>query len=168
MKKTLVITSVLLSLSVQKFTLAQQCNTTILAVTPDSRYTLNGNGTATDKVTGLIWQRCNYGNSWDGNSCIGSTLYYSWADALAYAENDSFADHSDWRLPNIKELASIVEESCFNPAINLTIFPNTTTQYWSSTPVGSAVSNALFINFSYGGVDSYDEVGAAIRLVRGG
>lgn len=57
----------------------------------------NGDGTITDQATGLMWQQ--------GDSGMG----YNWQQALAYAEDLSLADHHDWRLPNAKELQSIVD-----------------------------------------------------------
>lgn len=60
-------------------------------------FTENGNGTITDKTTGLMWAQD------DG----GVTL--DWGNALAYAENSELAEYTDWRLPNVKELQSIVD-----------------------------------------------------------
>jgi len=57
----------------------------------------NGDETITDNATGLIWQKADDGNS------------RNWEDALAYAESLTFAGYSDWRLPNAKELQSIVD-----------------------------------------------------------
>lgn len=57
----------------------------------------NGNGTVTDQATGLMWMQ----------SDSGST--YNWEDSLDYAENLSLAGHDDWRLPNAKELQSILD-----------------------------------------------------------
>lgn len=59
----------------------------------------NGDGTITDKATGLMWQKGDSGNGLD------------WKEALAYAENLELGGHSDWRLPNAKELQSIVDYS---------------------------------------------------------
>lgn len=59
----------------------------------------NGNGTVSDPATGLMWQKADDG--------IGK----DWEEALAYAENLNLAEHSDWRLPNAKELQSIVDYS---------------------------------------------------------
>ncbi len=59
----------------------------------------NGNGTITDNATGLMWMQ---NDSEEG---------MSWEDALDYAENLEFAGYSDWRLPDVKELQSIVDYS---------------------------------------------------------
>jgi hypothetical protein len=57
----------------------------------------NGDGTITDHATGLMWMRDD-----EGEGMV-------WEDALSYAEYHAFAGHSDWRLPNAKELQSIVD-----------------------------------------------------------
>ncbi|NOR76050.1 MAG: DUF1566 domain-containing protein [Draconibacterium sp.] len=57
----------------------------------------NKNGTVTDLATGLMWQQTDNGQT------------YNWQTALEYAENMELAGHSDWRLPNPKELQSIVD-----------------------------------------------------------
>ncbi len=59
----------------------------------------NGDGTISDLATGLMWQKCDSGVGMD------------WEDALSYAESAEYAGYSDWRLPNIKELQSIVDYS---------------------------------------------------------
>ena len=59
----------------------------------------NGDGTITDKATGLIWQKTDSGKG------------LNWSQALKYAENLRLAGHDDWRLPNAKELQSIVDYS---------------------------------------------------------
>ena len=59
----------------------------------------NGDGTITDNATGLMWMQNDNGSG------------ILWENALSYAENSTFAGHSDWRLPDIKELQSIVDYS---------------------------------------------------------
>jgi len=57
----------------------------------------NGDGTVSDFATGLMWQKADDGTGRD------------WQEALSYAENLELAKYSDWRLPNAKELQSIVD-----------------------------------------------------------
>lgn len=62
-----------------------------------NRFVSNGNGTVGDESTGLLWQQADSG--------AGLT----WGDALKYCENLELAGVRDWRLPNAKELHSIVD-----------------------------------------------------------
>lgn len=112
----------------------QICRDTIIATAPDSRYTDHGNGTVTDQATGLMWKHCPEGQG--GAGCLtGEATSFEWRQALAHAEAAVFAGYSDWRLPNVTELASLVEDRCEEPAINSRRFPNTPLMaFWSSTP----------------------------------
>lgn len=150
---------------------AQVCKyESIRATAPASRFTDNGDGTLSDNATGLQWKRCSEGQIWSGGVCTGSATYHSWQQALQLAEAAVYADNSDWRLPNIKELTSIVEAACYDPAINLTAFPGTPPRtYWTSTPGASSPSNAWNVNFD-SGLDGHDYKpnDSHVRLVRGG
>jgi len=66
----------------------------------------NGNGTVTDKATSLMWMKVDSGRLKAGRNKDGKL---NWREALAWAENLQYAGHSDWRLPNVKELQSIVD-----------------------------------------------------------
>lgn len=153
-------------------------NSAIVATTPTADFIDNGDGTVTHHKTGLMWQRCSLGQTWDDGNCSGDALYYSWADALQHAKQNTFAGASDWRLPNKNELLSIVEYRCFAPAINSKIFPNTLVpntlegMYWSSTPNPNNSSRAWLITFYNGYVNGYlesyvyDSNFIRVRLVR--
>ena len=149
--------------------MAQTCLNDIPASAPDSRYTDNGDGTVTDKTTGLIWKQCAEGRS--GADCLtGSATGFTWQQALQHAETAVFAGSSAWRLPNIKELASLVEQRCYLPAINSRFFPNTPSNwFWSSSPCAYDSHDAWNVGFTYGD-DGDDDKGDAnyVRLVRGG
>ncbi|MCL1066333.1 DUF1566 domain-containing protein [Shewanella olleyana] len=118
--------------------------------TPDERYTVNEDGTVTDLATGLMWAQCVAGL--DGTLCDGGTAEaMDWGDALAYAQSHDLAGHSDWRLPNNKELFSLIDFNTVSPAINLNIFPSTTQEYtWSSSPMIEFSQDSWFINFKTG------------------
>lgn len=116
-----------------------------------SGYTDNSDGTVTDKDTGLIWQKCIAGLS--GTDCSSGTEDEpNWADALSYCNDLTLAGRSDWRLPNINELKSIVDRSTSTPAIDTTAFPNADgNTYWSATTAtASSVGQAWRFWFAEG------------------
>lgn len=137
--------------------------------TPVNRFSNNNDGTITDEATGLIWKRCSEGLS--GELCeSGTPSIFSWTDALKAGENSHFAGKNDWRLPNIKELASIVERQCTMPAINEIVFPATPTMsFWTSSQYDANSAFAWNIYFPYGISDGNNkEYKFFVRLVRGG
>jgi hypothetical protein len=123
-------------------------------------FTDNGDSTVTDTKTSLVWQQI---------TLAPSSNKKSWEESLTYCEDLTLASQSDWRLPNIKELGSIVDvsEQRGNPAIDETAFPGTQQYYWSSTPYGS--NNVQYFGFNYGRVlfDSKTN-NNYVRCVRGG
>ena len=137
----------------------------------NSRYTNHNNGTVTDKKTTLMWKQCSEGLS--GSGCTGTATKHTYKAAIELAKahkNKPFATYNDWRLPNIKELASLVAYDRYVPAINSTFFPNTSNSFfWSSSPYASYAGNAWLLHFSNGD-GSYDGRGVYhyVRLVRGG
>ncbi|HNG61856.1 MAG TPA: DUF1566 domain-containing protein, partial [Cellvibrionaceae bacterium] len=117
------------------------CNSALPKSTPDTQFTLKASGAIVrDNKTGLQWQRCSLGQVWNPvqNSCDATTTarWFNWQQALNAAGENRLAGFDNWRLPNKKELASILELSCSQPAINSRLFPNTAAgRYWTSTPV---------------------------------
>ena len=111
-----------------------------------THFTDNGDGTITDNVTNLIWQKA------------PNTTTYTWEQAISYAENLALAGSSDWRLPNIKELVSINDETTNAPSINITYFPTmVSARYWSSTTqFAPGGTSAWFNDFQNFGISSYD------------
>ena len=111
-----------------------------------THFTDNGDGTITDNVTNLIWQKA------------PNTTTYTWEQAISYAENLALAGSSDWRLPNIKELVSINDETTNAPSINTTYFPTmVSARYWSSTTqFAPGATSAWFNDFQNFGISSYD------------
>lgn len=159
---------------------AQFCNSQAPLSSPNDRFQFHNFGAVTDTVTGLMWQRCAVGQGWTGSDCTGDVSVYSWEEALVVPADTTLGGHADWRVPNVKELASIVELGCTQPAINLNIFPLSlsTEGYWSSSPVTLSGyypdKAAYFVNFSYGDIGSqrqeaqYLHPALAVRLVRDG
>ncbi len=109
-----------------------------------NHFTDNGNGTITDNVTQLTWQK------------VPNTAALTWENALSYAENLSLANATDWRLPNIKELQSLNDESITNPSTNTTFFPTIGVHnYWSSTSLPNQTTKSWYWNTQFG-ITTYD------------
>ena len=124
-------------------------------------YTDNGDGTVTDNRTGLMWLK--YANNYNSGAA------QTWEAALSGCESFSYAGYSDWRLPNVRELESIVDAGEQNPAINTTYFLNTeSSQYWTSTTYVPDTSYAWLVYFYNGGVNVYyKSYNFYVRPVRG-
>jgi len=119
-------------------------------------YTDNGNGTITDNVTGLVWQKQDDGTlrNWDAAN--------TYCSSLAQAG-------TGWRLPNDFELVTIVDFGKTNPSINLTYFPSTQSDlYWSSSiDVHSNTVNAWYVDFSIGSLGNPNKTSTFyVRCVR--
>ncbi|MFZ2990918.1 DUF1566 domain-containing protein [Ideonella sp.] len=124
----------------------------------------------TDNQTGLVWRRCTEGQNWNGKTCAGSHQAYTFEGALARAQNQAGSSGVAWRLPNVKELKSLVNPEVINPAINTSAFPGTpVTYFWSGTPVAGyapGVWVVWFIDGLVGTGEAEAEYGGAARLVR--
>jgi hypothetical protein len=133
---------------------------------PDADYLARNDGTATHMATGLMWQRCAKGQSWAGGTCTGAAATYTWDQANAL--KDAFAGQSDWRLPTIAELESLVNFSAAGPSINGVVFPATeATAFWSSVPYVFNSGDAWYTDFSEGIVDTNSKsFNYQVRLVR--
>ena len=128
------------------------------------RFTDNGNGTITDNATGLMWVK-----DATGTGC-NSGAADTWANQIAFCEGSTFAGYSDWRMPNIKELLSIVDFSRYNEAID-PIFTHTVPQYyWSSTTYAGGATFAFTVFLDTGEEITNNKTGTpyCVRPVRGG
>ena len=138
---------------------------------PTPRFTDNGNGTVTDNLTRLIWMK--------NANAFGRI---QWADALTAANGLKSGDAGtgltdgskagDWRLPNVRELQSLVDYDSYNPALPA-VNPFTNVQlyyYWSSSTYAASPSLAIMVNFYKGG-QSHDDKNTFyyyVWCVRGG
>ena len=155
---------------------AQTCVQNNLPSNPTAVYTVHGDGTVTDRRTGLMWAQCLVGQS--GTQCAtGTPIPMDWAAALAYAQSQTLAGYHDWRLPSAKELRTLVEHCRTQPAINEDIFPAQTFDpiaeqgVWTATPDVRDASRAWYIDFETGAQGKALRSTAdrhTVRLVRGG
>lgn len=111
-------------------------------------YTLNDDGTTTDNASGLMWTTVDLG------------VFVDWESALGLAESSEFAGYTDWRLPDVKELQSIVDYSGSYPAVNQEYFNCTVSKenenfyYWTSTSAYFSIQDpdydsAWYVAFGY-------------------
>ena len=111
----------------------------ITPVVVQTRFTDNGNGTITDNMTNLIWEKTPFADT------------LSWEQSLIYANTLTLTGKTDWRLPNIKELQSINDETLINPSLNTNYFNITSAKkYWSSTTLPNQTSNAWYMYTQFG------------------
>ncbi len=82
--------------------LAKACNSNSIEYAKD-----NGDGTVTDTRSGLVWQKCEFGQTWDGSYCSGSPKQSNWFTAMIEAKSNKFLGKTDWRLPTSLELLSV-------------------------------------------------------------
>ncbi len=125
------------------------------AESPAQSFTDNGDGTVTDNNTHLIWQK------------EDDNVDRSWEDALTYCNGLPLGGYDDWRLPDIKELASIVDTGVSGQSINGIFSPGTDDYYWSSTSYSFSPSNAWRVEFIDGAVNSFGKSSPiSVRCVR--
>jgi len=165
-------------------------------------YTDNGDGTITDNNTGLMWEKKddnNAGGIHDMNNAytwstgspwnLDGTLKSVFLDTLndvAGGGANCFAGQCDWRIPNYKELTSILDLEVLSPAIDPAFHQSATCTgcsdvtsaacsctassfYWSSTTVAPTPSSAWGVNFGGGSAGGTSKSnGRQVRAVRGG
>jgi Protein of unknown function (DUF1566) len=102
-------------------------------------------GTVFDRLTGLMWQR----------SASSATL--SQAAATAACKASILGGYTDWRLPTVLELVSIVDYTATSPSIDSAAFPGTTANlFWTVTPLAGRPHEAWYVNFIQGGTNVVD------------
>lgn len=154
------------------------------------RYVDNKDGTATDRYTALMWQRCPTNHSLvdpgtpgdlTDDMCelnAGAEERTDWQNTLTQSVSDSSGGYGDWRAPNVKELETLVT-NCLASAIEPELFPDTPIDrgFWSSTPgryiwqqyinPADIAADAWQVDFANGDLQTSEKTALAYsRLVR--
>ncbi|HVV49218.1 MAG TPA: DUF1566 domain-containing protein [Polyangia bacterium] len=116
----------------------------------------NGDGTVTDSITGLMWQQA------------VSAMNYPLSSAVSYCTSLTLGNHSDWRVPSLVELLSIVDFDSSSPAINTIAFPSTppADSFLSSTLVGGSATQVGSVFFGNGTTTTLEGTLGDVRCVR--
>ena len=137
-------------------------------------YSDNGDGTVTDIVSGLTWEK---------KTTANVNEVYTWVDALAYVAalnamnaGQGFAGHNDWRMPNVRELQSILDYGRLQPMIDPTFGPTVGilnfVNFWSSTTAVTQYypgTSAWAVDFLNGEMLAFGKASyLRVRAVRGG
>ena len=139
-------------------TAVQQTCVAAESTLPLTRFHDNGDGTVTDVESKLMWMRCPSGQRWVNARCTGKAATYNWVAAARQADQISSngeAFFNDWRVPALRDLATITDRGCKNPRTNLVVFPGTPpSAFWTSTarPGGKPEDMALALSFGAEGV----------------
>ena len=133
---------------------------------------ISKNGIAKDSVTGLMWQD-------EPITEVEKTALYKktnrskagdWNYAKTYCENLTLSGFSDWRLPNIYELITLLDNTKSSTPIIINGIENISSfYYWSSTTYASGSSYAWDVDFGYGNaLSDYKTNISYVRCVRAG
>ena len=120
----------------------------------------------TDTITGLVWQREGTGAR---PGCSGATAC-TWGEAQTYCADLSLGGFTDWRLPHVKELRSIVDFTQDPVALDPVAFPHTAYGYfyWTADPSSESVDNAWGVLFGNGSYSLFRRIDQwNVRCVRG-
>jgi hypothetical protein len=105
-------------------------------------YTDNGNGTISDDITGLMWQKTDGGEM-------------AFENVLAYCRNLNLGGFSDWRLPTSHELFGINSYDKVNPALNTVYFAKTSAEYWWTSDVQADDASKIWVVNAGGGIGAH-------------
>lgn len=134
------------------------------AQTAEVRFTYSAGGAeVSDATTGLTWQRCSVGQTWQGGTCTGAASSHTHKQATTLVNNKA-----SWRLPTVKELSSLVDTSRSNPSIDISVFPATPSDWFcTASPYAGSASLAWYVGFAHGDTSPLNrEQRRHVRLVR--
>lgn len=109
-----------------------------------TRFTDNGDGTISDEATGLMWPEdwcCDGANDGD---------LETWNDAIDWADALVFVGYSDWRLPNISELVTLLNYGAHDPTTYPCFLNTAQNRAWSSTTADGDTGQAIWASIAWG------------------
>ena len=128
---------------------------------PDPRFADRGNGTVSDNLTGIMWSKDaglmktrNPDNDTDGTAGDGAITWQHALDYIKRLNRENYLGHTDWRLPNVNELESLMNVEHYNPALpQRHPFTNVRLDYyWSSTYSADYTDQAWLVGMAGGDV----------------
>lgn len=121
---------------------------------PSPRFSDHDDGTVTDNRTGLIWVKAPH-------SLTGNSEVQTWDNAIDFCNSLTFAEQTDWRLPNVRELQSLVDFGRANPALpsDHPFIGILTPRYWSSSSYAAGAQYVWHMTSSNGDVDYGSKTG---------
>jgi hypothetical protein len=155
-------------------------------------YLDNGDGTITDLNTGLMWEKKSADGSdhdvtktfpWSTTAVLGQATIWDWIDAIntEVGNGIGFAGFNDWRIPNVRELQSILDYGRLNPGVDpvfnhdvstgCTVLTCSATSrfYWSSTTIATIPLDAWLVDFTFTeNLADLKSNSRSVRAVRGG
>jgi hypothetical protein len=108
-------------------------------------FTVHGDGTVTDTVTGLMWAATDGGEM-------------TFENARIYTDSLTLAGYTDWRLPSAKELFSIQDLQRSNPSLDPAVFTAGTAEYWWSSETQVNDSTKVWVTNAGGGIGNHRRV----------
>lgn len=89
---------------------------------------------------------------WEDSGFVGDTAatgkQRSWSEAVEYCENSTLAGHSDWRLPNVNELRTILDFTKSGPALKEAFTQRSRGLFWTSTTLSSKKTPQINVNIT--------------------
>ncbi len=154
MLRKLVFTLLMVGLMVPVVAQGQKCDASKPATAPLSHFKVGPESALIDIKSQKNWLRCVVGMRWNGSHCTGQSLTYTWSGALEMVNEfnaNKVGGRSNWRLPKVEELNSIVEKRCFKPAINLEAFPySPEAGFWTDSSVEGVQPRVWIVHFLHG------------------